>query len=55
LFLDAKDIHMPAEMRSFGMVFQDFAIWPHMTVAENVGFPAGNLRGMKSSDVPKRR
>ena len=29
---------IPPEKRAIGMVFQSYAIWPHMTVAENVGF-----------------
>src|SRR5277367_4273930 len=29
----------PAYHRDFGMVFQDYALFPHMSVAENVGFP----------------
>jgi iron(III) transport system ATP-binding protein len=32
-------INVPVEQRSVGMVFQSYAIWPHMTVAENVAFP----------------
>ncbi len=30
---------VPSEQRSMGMVFQSYAIWPHMTVFENVAFP----------------
>jgi iron(III) transport system ATP-binding protein len=30
---------VPASDRDFGMVFQSYAIWPHMTVAQNVAFP----------------
>ncbi|MGY6029368.1 ABC transporter ATP-binding protein [Phytobacter sp. AG2a] len=30
---------MPPEARDIGMVFQDYALWPHMTVDENVAFP----------------
>lgn len=29
---------MPAEERQLGMVFQDYALWPHMTVARNIAF-----------------
>src|SRR5919202_1977081 len=30
---------MPAERRNIGMVFQSYAVWPHMTVAQNVELP----------------
>jgi iron(III) transport system ATP-binding protein len=32
------DLHRPPEQRRIGMVFQDYAIFPHLTVADNVGF-----------------
>ncbi len=35
---------LPPEKRNIGMVFQSYAIWPHMTVGENVAFP---LRAQK--------
>lgn len=39
--LDAsRGIFVPPERRSIGMVFQSYAIWPHMSVLENVAFPA---------------
>src|ERR687886_2810276 len=31
--------YMPAHKRDIGMVFQSYAIWPHMTVFENAAFP----------------
>lgn len=30
---------LPPEQRDLGMVFQDYALWPHMTVGENIAFP----------------
>ena len=40
LSLDGADMtHMPAERRAFGMVFQGYALFPHMSVEENIAFP----------------
>jgi iron(III) transport system ATP-binding protein len=41
---------MPAEERSLGLVFQSYALWPHMTVANNVGYGL-KLRKMGSSEI----
>ena len=35
----ASRVYVPAEKRDIGMVFQSYAIWPHMSVFENVAFP----------------
>ncbi len=35
----SAQVNVPVEQRAVGMVFQSYAIWPHMTVAENVAFP----------------
>jgi iron(III) transport system ATP-binding protein len=35
---DAR-VDLPAERRNLGMVFQSYALWPHMTVAQNLAFP----------------
>ncbi len=32
-------VHTPSNKRDIGMVFQSYAVWPHMTVAENIRFP----------------
>jgi iron(III) transport system ATP-binding protein len=39
LFDDAARVDLPPEDRECGVVFQSYAVWPHMTVAENVGYP----------------
>ncbi len=43
--------HAPPERRGIGMVFQEYALFPHMTVAQNVGF---GLRGMSARDRRRR-
>jgi len=35
----ARGFYLPPEKRHLGMVFQSYAIWPHLTVFENVAFP----------------
>jgi len=35
----AGRVFLPPEKRDIGMVFQSYAIWPHMTVAQNVAYP----------------
>ena len=42
---------LPPEQRRVGMVFQDFALFPHLTVARNVGF---GLRGLKRAEREQR-
>jgi ABC-type Fe3+/spermidine/putrescine transport system ATPase subunit len=37
--MSARRFFVPPDKRNVGMVFQSYAIWPHMTVAENVAFP----------------
>ena len=38
-FGDAEMVLTPPHKRDVGMVFQSYALFPHMTVAENIGFP----------------
>jgi len=44
---------VPPEQRNLGMVFQDYALWPHMTVFQNVAFPL-RMRGVARHDIPIR-
>jgi iron(III) transport system ATP-binding protein len=39
VFSSEKALNVPAEKRGIGMVFQSYAIWPHMSVFDNVAFP----------------
>ena len=44
---------VPPERRGLGMVFQDYALWPHLTVAGNVAFPL-EMAGVGRSDRASR-
>jgi iron(III) transport system ATP-binding protein len=44
---------VPAERRRIGIVFQSYALWPHMTVAENVAYGL-NVAGVKDPERSRR-
>ena len=48
-FDNGRKIFLPAEDRNLGMVFQSYAIWPHMTVFGNVAFPLKIRRSRKEA------
>jgi iron(III) transport system ATP-binding protein len=50
---DASNTFVEPERRNIGMVFQSYAIWPHMTVGGNVGFPL-TIIGMSKNEVQER-
>ncbi|MBV9740394.1 MAG: ABC transporter ATP-binding protein [Hyphomicrobiales bacterium] len=50
VFDAATGIDLPPEQRGLSMVFQSYAIWPHMTVFENVAFGL-RARGAKRGDI----
>ena len=45
LFDDDDVTDLPPEQRGVGMVFQNYALYPHLTVLQNILFPLGNLKG----------
>ena len=48
ILIDKKDVtHLPPWSRNVGMVFQNYALWPHMTVSKNVAF------GLERRRLPK--
>ena len=47
--VSSADFFMPPEQRQIGMVFQDYALFPHLTVTENIGF------GLHCQSQPERR
>jgi spermidine/putrescine ABC transporter ATP-binding subunit len=52
--IDGKSvIAMPPYRRNIGMVFQSYALFPHLTVAENIGFPL-KQRGVPKAERSKR-
>src|SRR6516164_6013251 len=46
-------IFLPPEKRDIGMVFQSYAIWPHMTVAKNVAYPL-EIRKLAPDEIRDR-
>jgi putative spermidine/putrescine transport system ATP-binding protein len=52
-FGDAEMIRQPPHLRDVGMVFQNYALFPHMTVAGNVGYPL-RLRRVPKPEIAER-
>lgn len=46
-------VFLPPEKRNIGMVFQSYAVWPHMTVADNVAYPL-KIQGVSKEERAKR-
>jgi ABC-type Fe3+/spermidine/putrescine transport system ATPase subunit len=53
LVSESKRLFIKPEKRHMGMVFQSYALWPHMTVFENVAYPL-KLRGIKGNEAEKK-
>lgn len=52
-FDGAAHVDLPVEQRSLGLVFQSYALWPHRTVADNVGYGL-KLRRVSPAEQKKR-
>jgi ABC-type Fe3+/spermidine/putrescine transport system ATPase subunit len=48
-----RGVFVPPHKRNMGMVFQSYAIWPHMTVFENVAYPL-RLRGVPRDTISEK-
>jgi iron(III) transport system ATP-binding protein len=44
VFDAARGVNVPPNKRNIGMVFQSYALWPHMTVRKNIGYPLRTRR-----------
>jgi ABC-type Fe3+/spermidine/putrescine transport system ATPase subunit len=55
VFSVSSRINVPPEERQIGMVFQSYAIWPHMTVAENIGLVLTHGPARLSRSAAKER
>ena len=54
LIFDSKQkINVPPQKRDMGMVFQSYAVWPHMTVYENIAFPL-RIRKISGKEIDER-
>ena len=53
LFGDEDVTHLPPHKRNTGMMFQSYALWPHMTVAKNVAFGLEEKR-VPSAEIKQR-
>ncbi len=53
VFSSKRGIAVPVEKRGLGMVFQTYAIWPHMSVFDNVAYPL-RVRGMPKARIAEQ-
>lgn len=49
----AKHIDVQPDQRGLGVVFQDYAVWPHMTVFDNIGYPL-KLSGKSKQEIHEK-
>ena len=51
--VSGEEVFVPPERREIGMVFQSYAVWPHMNVFENVAYPL-KIRKMNKNEIRNR-
>jgi len=54
IFFDNRDVtDLPPKDRNISMVFQNYAVWPHLTVRENISFPL-KIKKVEESEIDKK-
>ena len=54
IFFDDEDVtELPPEKRGIGLVFQNYALYPHMTVLQNILFPLENMKVPKDEALQR--
>ena len=53
VYSSSKRLMVPPEERGIGMVFQSYAIWPHMTVFDNIAYPL-KIRKMPADEIKEK-
>lgn len=53
VYASAQGINVPANHRSIGMVFQNYAVWPHMSVFDNIAYPL-KVAGLRQQEIRNR-
>jgi iron(III) transport system ATP-binding protein len=51
--VNSEKSYVPPEKRGIGMVFQSYAVWPHMTVFDNVAYPLKNAK-LSKAEIKKK-
>jgi len=54
VFSSSRNVSVALNKRNFGMVFQSYAIWPHMTVFQNAAFPLEVRGGVAKKTIRER-
>ena len=54
VYFDGKDVtDLPPKDRNISMVFQSYAVWPHMKVKDNIGYPM-KIKGYSKDEIERR-